>query len=207
MELCHQTTGACITAEASAKVWILKRYWTHTLLKWSCLGEAALIRKVMGMMSLTLLTMANQFFWENLQMRNATIPNNVMPPVTDSPMIDPVPSPEFPPSSWSFKVRVVAGEVLVFEPGMVTTTTVGEPFVRAITYQRAWQDGLWSVYPLILPFFHCLFIVESWVPAWPTRIRSITPVDGFRWGLDNQSWSSGWQFVTFHPNPPIFCVS
>jgi hypothetical protein len=61
-------------------------------------------------------------------MKNAAIPNNAIPPATDSPIIDPVPSPdpELLSESGSF-VGVAVGEVLLFEAETVTMMTVGEP--------------------------------------------------------------------------------
>jgi hypothetical protein len=78
-------------------------------------------------------------------MKNATIPNNAIPPATDSPMIDPVPSPELPPVSSSFEVGVTDGEVEVpeFEATTVTTTTVGEPFDPVLwILLRCWGGGV-----------------------------------------------------------------
>lgn len=65
-------------------------------------------------------------------MKNARIPNKAIPPATDNPMIDPVPSPDPPPLSGSFGGVVEVGEASAFEfefeAETVTTTTVGEPF-------------------------------------------------------------------------------
>ena len=62
-------------------------------------------------------------------MKNATIPSNAIPPATDSPMIDPVPSPELSESGGACpsEVGVEVGEVLVLVARTVTTMTVGEP--------------------------------------------------------------------------------
>jgi len=61
-------------------------------------------------------------------MKNAAIPSNAIPPATDSPMIDPVPSPELSsllpcPS----EVGVGDEEELALEATTVTTITVGKP--------------------------------------------------------------------------------
>jgi len=57
-------------------------------------------------------------------MKNAIITNNAIPPATDSPMMDPVPSPEF---SSPFGGEVDVGVGLLLEVKTVTMTTVGEP--------------------------------------------------------------------------------
>ena len=61
----------------------------------------------------------------NFQMKNARIPNSAMPPATDSPMMDPVPSPEEESSPFGGGVGVA--EVEEPEAETVTTMTVGEP--------------------------------------------------------------------------------
>jgi hypothetical protein len=62
-------------------------------------------------------------------MKNAAMPSNAIPPATDNPMIEPVPSPELSESGggWSLGVWVGVGEALVLVARTVTTTTVGEP--------------------------------------------------------------------------------
>jgi len=62
-------------------------------------------------------------------MKNATIPSNAIPPATDSPMMDPVPSLELPESAGGCPSAVGVGveEVLVLVARTVTTMTVGEP--------------------------------------------------------------------------------
>ena len=58
-------------------------------------------------------------------MKNAIIPNNAMPPATDSPMMEPVPSPEFSsPFGGELGVGVL---VLLPEAETVTMMTVFEP--------------------------------------------------------------------------------
>lgn len=67
----------------------------------------------------------------NFQTKNAIIPTNAIPPATDNPMIDPVPSPELPLAPWSSGGGVGVG----LEPGpvMVTTTTDGEPSAPVVS--------------------------------------------------------------------------
>ena len=56
-------------------------------------------------------------FRVNFQMKNAATPSSAIPPATDNPTIDPVPSPEFESASWLLGGGVGVGEVLepVFE--------------------------------------------------------------------------------------------
>jgi len=67
----------------------------------------------------------------NFQTKNAIIPSNAIPPATDSPIIDPVPSPELELSLLLFcpsEVGVGDGEEeLAPEATTVTTTIVGKP--------------------------------------------------------------------------------
>ena len=63
----------------------------------------------------------------NFQMKNAIIPSNAIPPATDSPMTDPVPSPELSSLLCPSEVGVGDEEELALEATTVTTTTVGKP--------------------------------------------------------------------------------
>lgn len=61
-------------------------------------------------------------------MKNAATPRSAIPPATDNPTMDPVPSPELESASWLLLGDGVAvGEASVFETCTVTTITVGEP--------------------------------------------------------------------------------
>jgi hypothetical protein len=48
-------------------------------------------------------------------MKNAAIPSNAIPPATDNPMIDPVPSPELESAFVSFGAEVGVEEVVELE--------------------------------------------------------------------------------------------
>jgi len=62
-------------------------------------------------------------------MKNAAIPSNAIPPATDSPIIEPVPSPELSSLLCPSEVGVGDGEEepAALEATTVTTTTVGKP--------------------------------------------------------------------------------
>lgn len=78
-------------------------------------------------------------FLVNFQTKNAIIPINATPPATESPTIEPVPSPELSSLLFAAALEVDEGAAEVDAPGLVRVVMTSLPLMTVVTI------GCWDV--------------------------------------------------------------